>query len=270
MEIKFFCPYWGMSHLPLPAALAEIKAAGYDGVELAIDPDQPGYETAAALCTDHGLILLAQHPFAQGSTPVQLLEDYRVKLDKILHLQPLLVNCHTGRDYYTLEQNLPFLETAQALSDTYGIPVAHEIHRGRFSFCTTMTSRYIDACPRLALTADFSHWCVVSESLLEAQQPLIDKVVPHCIHTHARVGFAQGPQVAHPAAREYQPELEAHLRWWQQIRHHHLRTGKSQMTITCEFGPVPYLPSIPFTRAPLASQWELNLFMKDYLTQNLV
>lgn len=259
-----------MSHLPLEKALQQISQAGYHGIELAIDPDKTGYEKAVALCKEHGLLLLAQHPYAKGATPEALLQDYTTKLEKILQLQPLMVNCHTGKDYYTPEQNGPFLSAAAALSAQYNIPVAHEIHRGRFTFCTTTTAQYLQAFPQLALTADFSHWCVVSESLLEEQQGIIDQVVPHCIHLHARVGFAQGPQVSHPAANEYQQELQAHLRWWKQIAAQHRRAGKQQMTITCEFGPTPYLPSIPFTREPVASQWELNLFMKNYLTENLL
>lgn len=259
-----------MGHLPLETALQQIKAAGYHGIELAIDPNKAGYEQAATLCDQYGLLLLAQHPYAKGTTPAALLEDYTTKLEKILQLQPLLVNCHTGKDYYSVAQNLPFLQAAAGLSQQYGIPVAHEIHRGRFSFCTTATAQYLEAFPSLLLTADFSHWCVVSESLLEEQSAFMDQVIPHCIHLHARVGYEQGPQVSHPAASEFQSALQAHMQWWKQLVQHHRQQGKTSITITCEFGPTPYLPAIPFTRAPVAIQWELNLFMKNYLTENLL
>lgn len=259
-----------MGHLPLEEALQQIKAAGYHGIELAINPDKAGYEQAVTLCDQYDLLLLAQHPYAKGPTPAALLEDYTTKLEKILQLQPLLVNCHTGKDYYTMEQNLPFLTAAYRLSQQYGIPVAHEIHRGRFTFCTTTTAQYLQAFPQLLLTADFSHWCVVSESLLEEQTNIMDLVIPHCIHLHARVGFEQGPQVPHPAANEYQAALHAHMQWWKQLVRQHQGQGKTSMTVTCEFGPMPYLPAIPFTREPVASQWELNLFMKNYLTENLL
>jgi hypothetical protein len=36
-------------------------------------------------------------------------------------------------------------------------------------------------------------------------------------HIHARVGYAQGPQVPDPRAPEYQAALVAHERWWDQI-----------------------------------------------------
>ncbi|TWI94542.1 xylose isomerase-like TIM barrel protein [Mucilaginibacter frigoritolerans] len=270
MKLKFFCPYWGMSQLPLEEALQQIKAAGYDGIELAIDPDVEGYEQAVPLCNKYNLLLIAQHPYAKGNTPDEHLHDYTRKLEMIMALKPIMVNCHTGKDYYSIAQNVPFLNAAAILAKKYQVPVAHEIHRGRFTFCTTTTTQYLELFPQLELTADFSHWCVVSESLLEAQQDILDKVIPNCIHLHARVGYAQGPQVANPAAPEYENELNAHMNWWKQIAQEHIKAGKQQITITCEFGPPPYLPVLPFTKQPVASQWELNLFMKDYLVKNLI
>jgi len=269
MEIKFFCPYWGMRPLSLDKAFQQIKDAGYDGVELGINPEIPGYQEGIAIAEQHGLLFIAQHPYAKGPTPELHLADYTNKLEKIMELKPPLVNCHTGHDYYTVEQNMAFIQAAAALSEKYRIPVAHETHRGRFSFCTTITERFVDAFPGLNLIADFSHWCVVSESLLEEQQTIINKVIPHCIHVHARVGYAQGPQVPNPEAPEYREALAAHLRWWEQITLNHLENNKQQMTITCEFGPPPYLQTIPFTGEQVASQWELNLFMKKYLEENL-
>jgi hypothetical protein len=37
------------------------------------------------------------------------------------------------------------------------------------------------------------------------------------------------------------------------------------LTITTEFGPPPYLPTIPFKNVPVADQFEINSFMKDLL-----
>jgi hypothetical protein len=39
--------------------------------------------------------------------------------------------------------------------------------------------------------------------------------------------------------------------------------------ITTEFGPEPYMPTLPFSKTPVADQWELNLLMKEYLKKNL-
>jgi hypothetical protein len=37
------------------------------------------------------------------------------------------------------------------------------------------------------------------------------------------------------------------------------------LTITPEFGPYPYMQHLPFTRMPVANQWEVNLYMKELL-----
>jgi len=32
-----------------------------------------------------------------------------------------------------------------------------------------------------------------------------------------------------------------------------------------EFGPIDYLPSLPYTRQPVANQWDINIFMLQLL-----
>lgn len=268
-KLLFYCPYWGMRPMPIDSFLKNAKKDGYHGVEIALNPDTMDIKTIKKQCDDTQLELIAQHPYATGHTADEMLPDYLSKLERILDIEPIMVNCHTGRDYFNTADNLKFIVAADQLSKTTGISVTHEIHRGRFSFCAPLISNYLDAFPELKLTADFSHWCVVSESLLEHQQATLDKTINHCSHLHARVGYAQGPQVPHPFAPEYHSELERHLGWWTAILKAHVQKQAERLTITCEFGPTPYMQSMPFTNAPVAAQWELNLLMKDYLQDHL-
>jgi hypothetical protein len=39
--------------------------------------------------------------------------------------------------------------------------------------------------------------------------------------------------------------------------------------ITPEFGPVPYMPRLPFTAQPVADEWRVNVEFKDWLKVNL-
>jgi sugar phosphate isomerase/epimerase len=270
MVIKYYHPYWGMEHLPMENFLKKICSSGFDGAEIALDPDKDDLDHIRELFDGYGLDLLVQHPFAKGRTPGEHLTDYLYKLERLIHMQPVKINCHTGKDYYSMEENAPFIEGAAHLAKKYGVRVSHEIHRGRFSFCPSLISGYLSAFPDLALTADFSHWCVVSESLLEDQQETMDRVFPHCTYIHARVGFAQGPQVPNPAAPEYAWALQTHLQWWQRILEHHKDKERTELTITCEFGPPPYMPCLPFSRQPIGSQYEMNVFVKNYLSQHLI
>ncbi len=83
-------------------------------------------------------------------------------------------------------------------------------------------------------------------------------------HIHARVGHAQGPQVNDPRAPEWADALNAHLAWWDKVIAIKKQQGKN-LTILTEFGPPDYLPTAPYTKAPLADQWEINVYMMHLL-----
>ena len=267
MNIKYYGTVWGMKHLPLADVLQKLKASGYEGAEIALDPDLVDIKAAKKLFTDNGMGFIAQLPYPKDGKPNEMLPAYLSKLERLLQLEPVMINAHTGRDHFTFEQNLEFIGGADELSKKYGVPVCHETHRGRFSYAAVVMDKYLEAFPQTKLTADFSHWCVVAESLLENQQHIIDKVVPHCHYIHARVGYAQGAQVPDPASPMYEKELLQHTKWWQQIVGHHLQYKTAELIITPEFGPPPYM--LP-TADALERQYNMNLFMKDYLSKILI
>lgn len=37
------------------------------------------------------------------------------------------------------------------------------------------------------------------------------------------------------------------------------------MTFLTEFGPVDYMPALPYTRQPVADQWAINVYMMEIL-----
>ena len=70
--------------------------------------------------------------------------------------------------------------------------------------------------------------------------------------TSTRVGYAEGPQVPDPSAPEYAPHLAAHEAWWEQIWQSQKQRGFTHSTLTPEFGPPPYLQTLPHTNVPVA------------------
>lgn len=116
---------------------------------------------------------------------------------------------------------------------------------------------------------DMSHWCNVCESLCEDQGETIASALPAVGHIHGRVGHAQGPQVPDPRAPEWQTALEVHLGWWKKIAAAKCAAGAAQLTITPEFGPPPYLPTLPWTQMPVAFQWDINVHMMNLLREHL-
>jgi hypothetical protein len=91
------------------------------------------------------------------------------------------------------------------------------------------------------------------ESLLGNQEETIALALTRVDHIHARIGHAEGPQVNAPRAPEWEAAVKAHFAWWDVIAQRKKQKGKT-MTMLTEFGPPDYLPALPFTRQPVASQ----------------
>jgi hypothetical protein len=103
----------------------------------------------------------------------------------------------------------------------------HETHRGKFSFCASITRKFLEALADFAITTDFSHWCNVSESFLQDQQKTVELAIRRAKHIHARVGHTQSAQVEDPRAPEWQEALQHHLEWWVSIIKGHASTHSS-------------------------------------------
>ena len=118
--------------------------------------------------------------------------------------------------------------------------------------------------PDLRITFDVSHWCNVHESSLEDQPETLAMTLDRVDHIHARIGHSEGPQVNDPRAPEWNHFVKAHFDWWDKVVERKKKEGKL-MTFLTEFGPVDYMPAMPYTRQPLANQWDINKHMLDTL-----
>jgi hypothetical protein len=196
------------------------------------------------------------------------LEEYKIYLKKAIDQKPLAINSHTGSDFLSFEQNMAFISAANNLSKASDIPIYHETHRGRFSYSLPETNKYLNHNYNLKLTLDISHWMVVHESLLINKEDLLEKVILKSDHIHARVGFEEGPQVNNPSAPEWKSTLNRHLDIWESVIQK--KWNKKQIaTITTEFGPPNYMPTMPFTNKPLSDQWDNNVFIMNMLKKRL-
>jgi len=105
----------------------------------------------------------------------------------------------------------------------------------------------------------------VAETFLHDQQDAVDLAVSRTRHIHARIGHTQGAQVSDPRAPEWQEALEMHLHCWDKIYDASKKAGLPMLTFTPEFGPSPYMPLLPYTKQPVANQWEINVYMNQLL-----
>lgn len=176
------------------------------------------------------------------------------------------MNSQTGKDFFSFDQNKSLIELAEAFAQRSGIPVYHETHRNKFSFAAHIAREYLSRIPTLKITLDISHWVNVAESFLEDQQEVVQLAISRTEHLHARIGHPQGPQISDPRAPEWQEAVRIHLTWWDGVVENKKKAGEGAvLTITPEFGPHPYMVSLPFTRQPIANQWEINLHMVHLL-----
>ena len=49
-------------------------------------------------------------------------------------LKPLFINCHSGRDYFSFDQNRQIIEFSNELATSSGVPIYHETHWARILF----------------------------------------------------------------------------------------------------------------------------------------
>lgn len=273
LSIKYYYPRWGSETVAWDDFAGKVKQAGFQGIE--VYPLQHRHEKPDMLraLEDHGLEFSLLHAEMKEGKDFAA---YKKALERNLveltayegkGLRPQFITSQTGREYYSKDQMAECFAICEQVSRESGIPVIQETHRNKWSFAAHVVKEYLQQFPSLQLALDLSHWVCVSESYLEDQQDAVDLAIRHTRHLHARVGHIQGPQVTDPRTPENREALEHHLQWWDQWITHLRASGATQCTITPEFGPYPYLPYQVGTTTPVASQWDINCFMKTLLEQ---
>lgn len=260
--VKIMATNWGFSG-SLAAFCQKVKEAGYDGIEMWL-PRQPSDRASVVETVQRHQLALGLLCGSGATDPREHFSQFSKAVSDAVQLNPLYINCHSGKDFHRFADNKACLEWTSSISKQSGIPILHETHRGRALFAAHVTRDFLEAIPSLRLTFDVSHWCNVHESLLADQSDTLRLVLPRVDHIHARVGHPEGPQVNDPRAPEWAKAVEAHLSWWDQIATTKKQEGKL-LTILTEFGPPDYLSTLPYTRQPVADQWDINKYMMQWL-----
>ncbi len=266
-SVKFYCPRWGSEDMTWNDFAKKVKDAGYDGVETPLPLDLKEQAAIKAILDKNGLELIGQYYQSFEKDPIENLKSFEKYMRSMAAIKPLLIDAQTGKDYFSLEQNRALILMASKISKETGVPIYHETHRNKMNFAAFATKEYLEKIPELRLTLDISHWCNVSESLLEDQAEFVEAALAKTEHIHARVGHQEGPQVNDPRAPEWKYVVDAHLAWWDKIIERKRKAGDAFATITPEFGPSGYLPTLPYTQMPVASQWDINVYMMKLLKE---
>ncbi|HMO62471.1 MAG TPA: sugar phosphate isomerase/epimerase [Ferruginibacter sp.] len=264
-ELKIVATNWGFEGT-MDAFCAKAKKEGYDGIEQWWPGTAAEQKEMFDAVKKHGLDLgiiwgADENSFAGHHSNFKVTTEAIAK-QKIQ--KPVYINLHSGRDYFSVEENKKLIDYTTALSKETGIPIYHETHRGRMLFAAHITNDFIQKCPELKLTLDISHWCNVHESLLENQPDATAAALERTEHIHARIGYQEGPQVADPRAPEWKYAVDAHFAWWDKVVERKKKAGE-RITFLTEFGPPLYMQTLPYTLQPLSNQWEINVYMMQLL-----
>ncbi|KAF0318588.1 hypothetical protein GQ607_014139 [Colletotrichum asianum] len=237
----------------------ELKAKGYTGVEI----DYRAVKTEdlpelRKLLDESGLQFIAQimsswpgyeGPRPPGLTPKDHLDFYRKQLERAKILKPVKVNAQSGSDIWTPDQSVEFYQGTFKIDEELGFAgkVTHETHRNRSLYHPYVAKYVLDRVPNLRITADISHWAVVGERLLDVSEEdiaVLESVIPHVHHIHARIGTTQSSQCPDPSNPIYNDEREFFEKLWVKIVQNAVKTRGDdfQVTFTPEYGPYPYHP----------------------------
>ncbi len=263
-SIKIMATNWGFEG-SADQFCDKVKQAGYDGIEVV----WPGEEVQRKLLFEaiktHNLDFAFLLGIWDTNDYATHFKNFEHNLHAAVATKPLYINCHAGRDHFSFEQNKAFMDLTQRVHNETNVPIYHETHRGRILYSAPVARTFIEKIQDLRLTLDISHWCAVHESLLADQTETVDMALKRTDHIHARIGHPEGPQVNDPRAPEWTSALNAHLAWWDKVLEYKIGSGSSLLTFLTEFGPIDYLPSLPYTRQPVANQWDINIFMLKLL-----
>jgi sugar phosphate isomerase/epimerase len=264
-KLKVLATNWGFNGT-MDAYCAKVKKEGYDGIEIWWPAEKPAQDELFAALKKYNLEVGFLTAGSQSNY-----KDHFVTFKKMIGAaahntiqKPLYINCHSGRDYFSYEDNKTFIDHTTDLAKQTGIKICHETHRSRMLYSAPIARNFIEKNSALRITLDISHWCNVHETLLQDQKETVDVTLQRVDHIHARIGHTQGPQVNDPRAPEWEGAVKAHFAWWDKVVEMKKKSG-DVLTVLTEFGPPDYMPTEPYTRKPLSDQWAVNVHMMQLL-----
>lgn len=252
----------------LEKQMVQIKES-FDGVEIATGFfDETYKKDFLKILSNLNLQIITQihtngYPIKSNDPKVHL-DDLKAKIDQALSWNPVLINSHSGTDYWPLEKNIDFFleanEASEYLLSNSKIELCHETHRQRVLFSPFRSLEILRKVPNIKLTLDLSHWLVVSERLLNEEtdfywKELEQYLVKNTGLIHARVSTTNNIQVIDPV---FFTEFESYFySVWKKVVEN---SPREVVYVDYEYGPEPYLFVDPEKNKPFK---DLDVIVKE-------
>ena len=243
----------------LPAVLARIAAAGFDGVGINLARTARA-NIVAQVMADIGLTW-------EGQALVGSPDELARYVDQILELGGAHhLNIQIAPGIATVGEAVDLIDRLEAVARPAPIPVFYETHRGRLLNDLYFTCRLLDARPDLPLTGDLSHYVTTHEMSLPLEPYIAERmarVIGSCENFHARVSGPHQVQIGLDAAQN-RPWLEQFLQWWSDgVANWRVRKAPGQtLAVMCELGPPPYA-MVDADGQEFSDRWLDALALKD-------
>ena len=138
-DLKVLATEWGYPG-SLQAYCAQVKKEGYDGIEIWWPMKKKEQGVLFSLLKEYEL----EVGFLCGAGHSNWQENFNYFKEMISAaagnsaVKPLYINCHSGKDYFSFEENKAFIDYTTALSKKTGIRISHETHRSRMLFAASI------------------------------------------------------------------------------------------------------------------------------------
>mmetsp|Transcript_1237 Transcript_1237/g.3144 ORF Transcript_1237/g.3144 Transcript_1237/m.3144 type:complete len:323 (-) Transcript_1237:483-1451(-) len=308
-ELKLIKTLWGIDDPISPELFKSIREEEYFGVEVIrlCWHDENSRSVLVESLNEAGLGCVAQVHTAGGYIDQESgqyiycgaydvsahQKDFKKQLRECKELMGLVnqggfINVHAGVDAWSNDEVIQFLDSCfeEIEQNAPDVTVTFETHRQRI-FGSPFQTRDLLAMPALSkskylkLNADLSHWYCACERVFNPADEVRDKwwpsvlgsISPRCEYIHARFGWAQGPQMADPSARECEQDRKLQVEIWKELVQEQLKPthigggGPRNIFISPEYGPAPYLALTPHTQEPVASLPDAVSYTKNIIEQ---
>jgi len=259
---------WSLIGLPMNAEtewtleekLAKVKAAGFEGVECWLGPED---EAKHRVAMDHeGLRLtLGHHPHTLEDVQKVVAQAKRLNADFVF-AQPL-------NPFYPLKEAAEFLREARKIAHDEGLCLFVETHRNNIPESLNQALQLIDLMPEIRFTGDFSHYVVISEFYGLAYERAIERMMPvlsRTSHLHGRISNGEAVQVdvgdgSGETAQFFVQIWAAAMREWRKEA-----VPGDVFPFASELGPPRYAITLPDGKE-FSDRWEQSLVMKRLAEQ---
>ncbi|MBS1972902.1 MAG: sugar phosphate isomerase/epimerase, partial [Bacteroidetes bacterium] len=142
-ELKILATNWGF-----PGTIDEYcnkaKHDGYDGIEIWWQPEPKAQDELFAALNRYQLavgFLCAGHESNFKDNLASFKKMVSAAAANAVQ-KPLYINCHSGKDYFSFDDNKNFIDYTIGLSKETGIKICHETHRSRILYSAPVARNF--------------------------------------------------------------------------------------------------------------------------------